>query len=68
MTDDIVQGDGPTAMCSKIGSLLNELLTCTRGQHNSHMIHLFSINKKKTMILRVNFEIGVSWYTRKLQT
>ena len=45
--DDIVRGDGPTAMSSKIGYLLSGPLTCTRGQRNSHIIHILSSHTKE---------------------
>ncbi|XP_063420781.1 uncharacterized protein LOC134705998 [Mytilus trossulus] len=45
--DDIVRGDGPTAMNSKIGYLLSGPLTRTRGQRNSHMMHILSSHTKE---------------------
>ncbi|XP_071153391.1 uncharacterized protein [Mytilus edulis] len=45
--DDIVRGDGLTAMSSKIGYLLSGTFTCTRGQRNSQMMHILSSHTKE---------------------
>ncbi|VDI30698.1 Hypothetical predicted protein [Mytilus galloprovincialis] len=58
--DDIVRGDGPTAMSSKIGYLLSGPLTCTRVQRDSHMMHILSSHTKE------DYDIERFWKLKSL--